>query len=268
MDGEIRARIRRYYRTVSRYIDREHLGAPGRRFWRRAARETVLPDVLELGCGTGRITRVLAGAGSRVVGLDVSPEMLERARARLADRAPVHLVRGDMRRLPVAGPFGLVVAAADPFAHLIEDADRARTLEEVARVLHPRGRFLGEMHWLTPGLLARARRPDGYRRSRSLEPGDDDLRVRETWRCERETRRCTARYEYLRHGRVVDRASFRARLWSLDELHERLGRAGLQPRSLWGSFRREPFDPAVSPRLIVEATLLESTSDACTHSPG
>lgn len=252
-DDGISERVRSYYRTVSRYIDREHVDEEGEEFWRRVAEEATPSDVLELGCGTGRVTTLLGRSARRVIGLDLSPEMLARARARLGDRSEVHLVRGDMRRLPLTGPFGLVAAASDPFAHLTRGGDRDRTLADVARVLHPGARFVAELHWLDPGRLGRACRPEGYRRVRSLGPDDDDLRVRETWRCERETRRCIARYEYLRGERVVDRASFRARLWSLEELHGRLEKAGLRARSLWGSFRREPFDPASSSRLLVEA---------------
>ncbi len=47
-------------------------------FYRDAAREIGDP-VLELGCGTGRITMALAEAGKRVTGLDLSERMLERA---------------------------------------------------------------------------------------------------------------------------------------------------------------------------------------------
>src|SRR2546427_10874115 len=47
-------------------------------FYRDAAREFGDP-VLELGCGTGRITMALAEAGKRITGLDLSERMLERA---------------------------------------------------------------------------------------------------------------------------------------------------------------------------------------------
>lgn len=250
---DLEARVRRYYRTVSRYIDREHVHEDSRAFWRRMARTADDAGVLELGCGTGRITSVLAEGARPVVGVDLSPEMLERARARLAPRPGVHLLRADMRRLPLAGDFGLVTAASDPFAHLERDEDRERSLCEAARVLAADGRFVLELHWLDPDHLAAAGRPGGFERTRSLGPDGEELRIRETWHCDEETRRCTARYEYVRGGRVVDEASFRARLWSVDEVRRRLAGAGLRVRSLWGDFDRTPFDPASSARLLVEA---------------
>ncbi len=53
--------------------------------------------VLDVACGEGRHARALAAAGAWVVGLDLSPGLL--ARARGATRAP--LVRADLRDLPV-----------------------------------------------------------------------------------------------------------------------------------------------------------------------
>jgi ubiquinone/menaquinone biosynthesis C-methylase UbiE len=66
-------------------------------FYRNAARKYGDP-VLELGCGTGRVTLAIAEAGYRIVGLDISKKMLERAMAkrhalRRETRERVHLVR-------------------------------------------------------------------------------------------------------------------------------------------------------------------------------
>ncbi|HSL81596.1 MAG TPA: methyltransferase domain-containing protein, partial [Thermoanaerobaculia bacterium] len=80
--------VRRYYRTVSRFIDRERLGRPDRDFWRAVAREHRGGAGLDLGCGTGRVTRLLAAELAWVVGVDLSPEMLGRARLRSGRRRP------------------------------------------------------------------------------------------------------------------------------------------------------------------------------------
>ncbi len=72
-------------------------------------------SVLEIGCGTGAVTARLVARGARVTALDQSPEMLERARARLAD-APAESVvwmertASEIDALPEAG-FDAVVAS-------------------------------------------------------------------------------------------------------------------------------------------------------------
>ncbi|NIP60492.1 MAG: methyltransferase domain-containing protein [Gemmatimonadetes bacterium] len=251
-DRPLRARIRDYYRTVSRYIDRERLDRTDRVFWSRLVRDSRCRTVLELGCGTGRITRVLADAASLVVGVDLSPEMLERARRRVGDRRGVHLLRADMRTLRLGRAFDRVLAANDPFAHLTSDADRDRAVATAARHLAPGGRFVLEGHWLTPDEMRRAGRPSGLRRVRTPD-GDEELRIREVWRCREETRRCRARYEYVRDDGTVESAEFDARLWTTDELVERLERTGLELDGLWGGFDRRPFRPGRAVRILARA---------------
>lgn len=113
-------------------------------FWQRLAAAVEGP-VLELGCGTGRITVPVARSGARVVGIDRSLPMLERAarklrRARLAGKA--RLVRGDIRYLPFpAGRFPLVMAPYGILQSLTREQDLAATLASVARVMPRGGRF-------------------------------------------------------------------------------------------------------------------------------
>lgn len=57
-------------------------------------------DVLDLGCGTGSLSLLAAEQGHRVTGVDLSPAMVDRARAKLAGRAAVFLV-GDAATPPV-----------------------------------------------------------------------------------------------------------------------------------------------------------------------
>ena len=92
---------------------------------------------LDLGCGAGEFTAVLAQAGARALGIDVAEAALERARARHPEL--------DFRRTPADGPLPLEDNAFDLIwsSEVIEHvADTARWLSEVRRVLAPRGRLL------------------------------------------------------------------------------------------------------------------------------
>ncbi|GHE70037.1 MULTISPECIES: class I SAM-dependent methyltransferase [Streptomyces] len=59
-------------------------------------------DLLDLGCGTGSLSLLAAEAGHRVTGVDTSPAMLDRARAKLAGR-DAEFLRGDAAAPPVGG---------------------------------------------------------------------------------------------------------------------------------------------------------------------
>ena len=117
-------------------------GRPDVPFWVAWCREAGGP-VLDLGCGTGRITFPLAEAGLEVVGLDASERMLLVARRRLQEApselaARVRFVHGDMRE-PVAGPFACAIIPLTTFALLLTDNDRRRTLDAVRTSLRPGG---------------------------------------------------------------------------------------------------------------------------------
>jgi SAM-dependent methyltransferase len=90
--------------------------------------------VLDVGCGTGQLTRALAQLGARAWGVDPSEEMLARARAHPRRRATFK--RGRAEALPFKGG-SFDAAVLRLVVHLL---DRPRALPELARVLRPAGR--------------------------------------------------------------------------------------------------------------------------------
>ena len=117
-------------------------------FWRQLAKNTRGP-VLELGCGTGRVSAPLVRAGVTLVGIDRSDAMLARARKhtiarrpRLRRRGSLALVRGDIRHLPFAPvSFGLVIAPYGVLQSMVRPRDLSAALASVSKVLRTGGRF-------------------------------------------------------------------------------------------------------------------------------
>ena len=95
-------------------------------------------DVLEVGCGTGLILRRLAEFSRSAVGIDLSPGMLEKARARGLD-----VVEGSATDLPFEDGTFDAVCSFKVLAH-VEDIEQA--MREVARVLRPGGRAVLEFY--------------------------------------------------------------------------------------------------------------------------
>jgi SAM-dependent methyltransferase len=113
-------------------------------FYLEAAREFGDP-VLELGCGTGRITLALAEAGHRVTGLDVSERMLERCNRKLVAlpkdaRERVRLVQGDMTNFELAEKFRVIIIPFRPLQHLLETEEQIACLESARKHLWAEGR--------------------------------------------------------------------------------------------------------------------------------
>jgi SAM-dependent methyltransferase len=96
---------------------------------------------LDVGCGTGRALPALSaavGPGGRVIGIDITPDMLGAARAAGRDGCST-LVLGDARRLPIADATADAVFAAGLVQHL---PDPGAGLAELARVTRPGGRLI------------------------------------------------------------------------------------------------------------------------------
>ncbi len=241
--------VRAYYRRVLPFYDLELADRGDEELWAWAASAPAGCRVLELGAGSGRATAFLARSAEFVVALDLAPEMIAAARRRLAGASNVVLAVADMREIELRGRFDLVAAVDDPFVHLVEDEDRRRAFAIAARHLTPGGRFILDAAWFPPERRWAAGGVNGLIQEHS---GGDGLEIRETWHCDPQARLCTASYSYSRQGKVVERASFPARLWSREELEHRASDAGLRVTHLWGGYDRRPWDRATSPRMIAE----------------
>lgn len=111
-------------------------------FYVELARQADGP-VIELAAGTGRISiPIVERTGKRVIGIDLSPAMLKRAREHALEAGfELELHEVDMRDLDYVEASDLVICPYRALLHLPTWADRRRVFERVARALVPGGRF-------------------------------------------------------------------------------------------------------------------------------
>lgn len=118
--------------------------------------------LLELGCGTGRITIPIAKAAGgfcdRIVGLDNASPMLESAREKggreEAVKKCVSWQQGDLRTWRDREPFQLVIAPCGTLSHLLSIQDQLQALTNVRTNLAPGGRFAADVQMAELGILA------------------------------------------------------------------------------------------------------------------
>lgn len=104
--------------------------------------------VLDLGCGTGKMTLELSRRGYDMIGVDGSAEMLSGAYARKfeAGAENVLFLQQDMREFELYGTVGAVVSTLDCINYLVEDGDLDKCFSLVHNYLDPDGVFLFDVN--------------------------------------------------------------------------------------------------------------------------
>ena len=186
---------------------------------------------LEFASGTGRVALPLAARGVRVDGLELSPAMADRHRAKAgADAVPV--VVGDMTTTRVPGDFTLVYLVANTIMNVTTQEEQVAVFANAAAHLVPGGRFVVEV------IVPQLREAAGAARSRvfTLEPDHvgvetfDDLVGQVAWS-----------HHWMRiDGRPVRHSAPYRYVWPSEvDLMARL--AGLRRRDRWAGWTRGPF---------------------------
>lgn len=100
--------------------------------------------VCELGCGTGKMTRLLADAGYDMIGVDMSEDML--AIASMENPQQILYLCQDMRELELYGTVAAVVSVCDSMNYLLEEEDLLEVFQRVNEYLEPGGVFLFDLN--------------------------------------------------------------------------------------------------------------------------
>ncbi|GAA4711275.1 SAM-dependent methyltransferase [Promicromonospora umidemergens] len=99
---------------------------------------------LELAIGTGRVAVPLAARGVPVVGIELSPPMVEQLRTKV-DEATIPVVIGDMATTEAPGRYALVYIVYNAISMLLTQAEQVACFRNAARHLEPGGRFVVEL---------------------------------------------------------------------------------------------------------------------------
>jgi SAM-dependent methyltransferase len=223
---------------------------------------------LELACGTGRVTRAIAEAGYRVVGLDLSERMLRHAQEKRANLPPqvrerVHLVRADMTNFDLREDFRTIIIPFRPFQHLLETEQQIACLTCVRKHLAPNGRLILDvfqtdaerMHdpkFLQESAVGEYDLPDGRHVAmsqrvaafhRGLQRNDVEMIF-------------NVRHPDGQQERLV--MAWTLRYFFRYEVEHLLARCGLQLEAVYGNFDRSPLADD-SPEMIFVASAVHNS---------
>jgi SAM-dependent methyltransferase len=225
-------------------------------FWESFVQDTAPRRILELACGTGRVTLPLArlGVAEEIVALDQSGPFLQRLRERLAVedeavRRSVRVVEGDMRRPRLDGPFDLIVVPFNSLAYLIAREDRLACLESARALLAPDGTFAFDIMQPRLHFLAESANPCPPLRVDVDHAAPDHGVTRflrsysDVYDASTQTLRSTNRYEiHYAGGRVEHRiGDLDWHMYFPEELELLLAGAGLTVTERFGDYDRSPW---------------------------
>ena len=190
-------------------------------------------SVLELGIGTGRLAIPMVDAGLAVTGIDASPAMVGRLRAKDGDRIPV--IVADYAGVPVDGHFDVALLAYNALLVITDEAERARCVRRCAEVAD---RVIVETF-----VPADDAPPQGV----DVRHVDADEVRLSAFRID----------DGIVHGSIVSitESGIRLRPWRLRpatpaELDRVAAAAGLEVEHRWSGWRQEPFEDGASDRCV------------------
>ncbi|WP_232699265.1 class I SAM-dependent methyltransferase [Brevibacillus daliensis] len=195
--------------------------------------------VLDLCCGSGRHSRALARRGYEVVGVDLSPVLLEQAEL---NQEPLDVTyhQFDMREIPFDNEFDIVVNLFTSFGYFDKDEESAQVVTNMARALKAGGEVV--IDYLNPSfvkehlILHSEREMNGLliEENRRIEDGfvKKDILIHDAER---------------NQPRIYRE---QVRLFELDEMMKMLEEAGFKEIQIFGNYDFQPYDKMTSTRMI------------------
>ena len=215
--------------------------------------------VLEVACGTGRVTLKLAQEGVDILGTDLDEEMLKVARKKSEGIPNLSWARSDMRSLDLGRSFGLIIVPGHSFQFMHTPEDQVRALEAFKRHLTPDGILILHLDHQSVDWLGDLLRELGGKFEQGKEvvhPMTGRInRKSNAWTYERSTQTATVmtRWEEIgADGSVLqtwERKPMALHCVFPFEMEHLLARTGFTERVVYGDFFKNPL-PENSPEMI------------------
>ncbi|HEY86026.1 MAG TPA: class I SAM-dependent methyltransferase [Chloroflexi bacterium] len=216
-------------------------------------------EILEIGCGTGRITLPLLQQGQKVTGIDLSATALEAARAKLqaVGFSDAPLYQADMRDFDLPQKaFALAFIPVNTFMHCLTTKEQLETLQAVYKHLRPGGAIVIDLFHPSLDTLAEA---DGRMLLEDELPDEMTGHTAQVFvvrrlEADRQIQHVTFILDELRADGTLarDTFSFPMRYIHRYEMELLLIQSGFTPPTVFGDYDLSPFS-ADSPRMIFVA---------------
>ncbi len=196
--------------------------------------------ILDLACGSGRHSRQMAQMGMRVTGVDLSPASITQAKEMSCGRDQYFI--HDMRQPFTFGTFDYILNLFTSFGYFEKEAEHQNVLRHIQHALNPKGIFV--MDFLSAPYVEA-----GLVKAETVHKAGIDFHIQrkiERGFIYKEIRFKSKGQDYFFIERV--------RAYTKEELGKMFQLAGLELLESFGDYQLQPYQEALSPRLILTAT--------------
>lgn len=211
--------------------------------------------ILELCCGTGRLTVPIAKAGYNICGVDYTSSMLEQAKVKASEAGlEINFIEADIRSLNLQEKFDFIFIPFNSIHHLYKNEDLFKAFNGVKNHLKEEGLFL--LDCFNPNIQYIV---EGEKEQRKIaEYTTEDGRavlIKQTMRYESATQINRIEWHYFINGEFHSIQNLDMRLFFPQELDSYLEGAGFEITHKFGSFEEERFENKSEKQIFVCKTL-------------
>ncbi|MEP7705260.1 class I SAM-dependent methyltransferase [Paraglaciecola sp. 25GB23A] len=207
--------------------------------------------VLELGCGTGRLTIPLAKNGYNITGVDFTSSMLQKAKAKTT-RAGLNIefIEADMRTLSLSEKFDLIFIPFNSIHHLYKNEDLFNTFKVVKHHLKDGGLFLLDCFNPNIQYIVEGEKETINTAEYTTDDGREIL-IKQKMRYENRTQINRIEWHYFINGKFDSIQNIDMRMFFPQELNSYLEWNGFNILHKFGSFEEEAFSDNSEKQIFV-----------------
>lgn len=207
--------------------------------------------ILELCCGTGRLTIPIAKAGFNITGVDFTASMLEQAKAKASAAAlEIEFLEADIRTLDLPRKYDLIFIPFNSIHHLYKNEALFAAFKVVKNHLNEGGTFLLDCFNPDIRYIVEGEKEQQRIAEYTTEDGRKVL-IKQTMRYERKTQINRIAWHYSINGDFHSVQNLDMRLFFPQELDSYLNQTGFEIIHKFGSFKEESFNDNSEKQIFV-----------------
>ncbi|MDU1905318.1 MAG: class I SAM-dependent methyltransferase [Dysgonomonas sp.] len=208
-------------------------------------------NILELCCGTGRLTIPLAQEGFNITGVDNSPSMLKQAQEKANElNIPIQFVESDMRCLDLPEVYDIIFIPFNSIHHLYNNQDLFNVLTGVKKHLKEDGYFLFDCFNPDIHYIVNSENHEQVIAEYSTKDGRSVV-IKQIMTYENTTQINRIKWHYFINGKFDSIQDMDMRLFFPQELDAYLGIYGFEIINKFGGFKEEIFENKSGKQIFV-----------------